>query len=129
MVFNGTLAAELIASLPRRSRRAGRHDPERTTVIVPAHNEEMVIGSTVQSLMAAAGPHVEILVVADNCTDRTAEVSRNLGAQVAERADKDLRGKGYALAFARDWLRKSPPAAVIVLDADCRTDRKSLNAL
>ena len=60
-----------------------------------------------------------ILVVADNCTDATAVVARAAGAQVAERTDLTLRGKGHALAFARAVLADDPPDVIIVMDADC----------
>jgi cellulose synthase/poly-beta-1,6-N-acetylglucosamine synthase-like glycosyltransferase len=60
-----------------------------------------------------------ILVVADNCADDTAERARAAGAEVVERTDRDLRGKGYALAFGRSVLANDPQSTVIVVDADC----------
>jgi cellulose synthase/poly-beta-1,6-N-acetylglucosamine synthase-like glycosyltransferase len=130
ILVNATLLAELIASLPRSQPiPPERLGAERKTIIVPAHNEAFVIGPTIKTLQEAAGTEFEILVVADNCTDDTAKVARALGVRVAVRNDPGTRGKGYALAFARDWLRAAPPAAIIILDADCRTDSDSLNAL
>jgi cellulose synthase/poly-beta-1,6-N-acetylglucosamine synthase-like glycosyltransferase len=69
---------------------------------------------------------MQMLVVADNCSDDTASIARSAGAKVIERTDAERRGKGFALAFARDWLVARSPASVIVLDADCRIDRESL---
>ncbi|WP_165938656.1 glycosyltransferase family 2 protein [Parafrankia sp. BMG5.11] len=90
-----------------------------TVILIPAHNEEGGIGSTVSALRAHVSSPVAILVVADNCSDRTAELAREAGAEVVQRQDPDRRGKGYALAFGRDHLEADPPAVVIVLDADC----------
>ena len=45
------------------------------------------------------------------------------------RTDVERRGKGFALAAAREFLRADPPDVVVVLDADCRIDRASLETL
>ena len=69
-------------------------------VIVPAHDEEQNIAATVVSLLAVDYPRnrFRVVVVADNCTDKTAERAREAGADVIERVDATKRGKGYALA-------------------------------
>jgi cellulose synthase/poly-beta-1,6-N-acetylglucosamine synthase-like glycosyltransferase len=66
------------------------------------------------------------VVVADNCQDDTATIAKRMGVHVLVRNDSVLRGKGFALAHARDWLRLDPPDLVVVLDADCSIDRQSL---
>lgn len=102
----------------------------RATIVIPAHDEASVIGDTLSALVpVATEADFPILVVADNCRDETARIARSFGLQVIERHEHDRRGKGFALSFARDWLSKAPPAAVIVLDADCRTDLQSLRNL
>ncbi len=93
--------------------------PVRVAVLVPAHNESVHVLPTITSLRAQLGPADRLLVVADNCTDDTAELARNAGAQVLERHNTELRGKGYALAFGVDHLRADPPDVVLVVDADC----------
>src|SRR5206468_2654821 len=98
-------------------------------IVIPAHDEEAVIQSTIRDAMREAGGAALVLVVADNCKDRTADVSRGAGASVLERSDPERRGKGFALAAARDHLRGNPPAVVIILDADCRIDAQSLRTL
>jgi cellulose synthase/poly-beta-1,6-N-acetylglucosamine synthase-like glycosyltransferase len=98
-------------------------------VILPAHNEERVIGRTLSALVTEAGDDFDILVVADNCSDQTVTIAREHAVTVIERQDAAHRGKGFALAFARDHLRANPPAAVVVLDSDCRTNRRSLLSL
>ncbi len=104
---------------PRALRQAGR--PWPLAVIVPAHNEEAMLGATLDSLVAAAGDFApEIVVVADNCTDGTAAVARSRPVRVLERTNPDLRGKNYALSFALAELaaRSEPPEAVCFVDAD-----------
>lgn len=123
-------AVELFAGirrLPARALAAG--DFESAVIVIPAHDEEAVIGETVTALRSAAGERLTILVVADNCTDRTAEAARGAGAAVLVRTDLERRGKGFALAAARDRLRADAPAVVLVVDADCRLDEASLVAL
>ncbi len=100
-----------------------------TCIIMPAHDEAVGIGEALDKLNAALPEAARILVVADNCSDKTAELARAYGADVVERDDTARRGKGFALACGRDWLKKSPPDCVIVLDADCYSDRGSLVAL
>jgi len=104
---------------PRASRPAGRS--WRLAVIVPAHNEEAMLGATLDSLVAAAGGFApEIVVVADNCTDGTAAIARSRPVTVLERTNPELRGKNYALSFALAALagRPEPPEAVCFVDAD-----------
>ena len=98
----------------------------RTTVIIPAHNEESGIAATIAALIPSG---INILVVADNCTDATAQSARDAGASVVERNDATARGKGYALAFGRDALRDEPPDVVIILDADCVPNGNALRRL
>jgi cellulose synthase/poly-beta-1,6-N-acetylglucosamine synthase-like glycosyltransferase len=98
----------------------------RATVVIPAHDEEATIGDTLAALGASLG---EVLVVADNCSDATAEVARRCGARVLVREDPARRGKGYALQFAVEHLRRSPPDVVVFLDADCRPAEGALALL
>ncbi len=93
----------------------------RFDVIVPAHNEHLLIERAVASLLKIDWPreHFRVVVVADNCTDATASLARAAGATVLERRHDSLRGKGYALEYA---FRKSHDFgfadAVVVIDAD-----------
>ena len=70
-------------------------------VLVAARNEEKVIGNLIDSINKQDYPQelVDIFVVADNCTDKTAETARNLGAICYERFDNEHRTKGYALQY------------------------------
>lgn len=120
--------AALSARVPVPARAAGT---PRFDVIVPAHDEAAGIARTVHSLLALDWPAdaFRVLVVADNCTDTTAEVARAAGATVLERVQPDLRGKGHALALAFEQSRKDGRAdAVVVIDADTLADRGLLRA-
>jgi cellulose synthase/poly-beta-1,6-N-acetylglucosamine synthase-like glycosyltransferase len=90
-------------------------------VVIPSHNEELGIARTVANLSAVdyPGGMRRILVVADNCSDATAQKAREAGATVLERHDTQKRGKGYALAYAFEFSQKDGFAdAVVVVDAD-----------
>jgi cellulose synthase/poly-beta-1,6-N-acetylglucosamine synthase-like glycosyltransferase len=98
-------------------------------VIVPAHNESTHLKPTLESISSQMGPKDRLLVVADNCTDDTAEVARAFGAETIERFNDDLRGKGFALAFGVDHLRSNPPDVVAIVDADCLLSENALQRL
>ena len=99
-------------------------DPKRLAIIIAARNEEDVIAGLIGSLIEQDYPRefFDVFVVADNCTDKTAEVARAAGATVYERENKELRGKGYAIdyllsAIARD-RGEDAYDAYIMFDAD-----------
>ena len=133
VILSTCFAVEVLAGLrplgTRAASSASAPEPASAIVIVPAHNEEASIAATVEALGAEAEGIAELLVVADNCSDRTAQLARAAGARVIVRNDSDRRGKGFALAFAREELSKAPPAVVLIIDADCRIDRAGLRAL
>ncbi|MFB5088401.1 glycosyltransferase family 2 protein [Psychrobacillus sp. PGGUH221] len=70
-------------------------------VIIPARNEELVIGQLIKSIKNQNYPKemIDIFVVADNCSDNTAKVAEKAGAIVRERFNKIQIGKGYALDY------------------------------
>lgn len=120
-VHGGWWALSSLLALPRpKEGLLGGHS-QRLVVVVPAHNEELLIADCVRSLKAArTGRQREILVVADNCTDSTASIARSLGATVLERTDPAHLGKSFALDFAIRELasRRELPDAVLFVDAD-----------
>jgi cellulose synthase/poly-beta-1,6-N-acetylglucosamine synthase-like glycosyltransferase len=101
----------------------------RLTVLIPAHNEQSVIESTLLTLLPTVPLGSRVLVVADNCTDLTATIAREGGAEVVERTDYLHRGKGFALDFGLRHLSHDPPDAVVFLDADCRVARNTVRVL
>jgi cellulose synthase/poly-beta-1,6-N-acetylglucosamine synthase-like glycosyltransferase len=98
-------------------------------IMIPAHNEESVIAATLESLRAQLAPGDLMLVVADNCSDSTADVARKHGAHVAERHDTTKRGKGFALAYGLETLKSMVADVVIVIDADCIVSPNSIQSL
>ena len=95
-------------------------------VVIAAHNEKRVIGSTMDALNNADYPKelIDIYVVADNCSDTTAEIARAKGATVFERFDNLKKGKGHALTwvFQKVWDSGIVYDAVCLLDADNLVD-------
>lgn len=95
-------------------------------VVIPAHNEEKGLHLTLESLQASNNPpeNGNLVVVADNCTDTTAEIARSYGVRVLERQDDTLRGKGYALNHAFTLLQEEGGYdGYLVIDADTTVDK------
>lgn len=113
------LALEIAAALLARAPE--RNDPPAPpfAAVIPAHNEAASLGPVLANVRAGLREGDRMIVVADNCTDATADIARAAGADVFERNDPARRGKGYALQFALDRLRTAPPALVVFTDADC----------
>ncbi len=117
-VANGYLF--VLTLLSRRQRPvAGVATDTRFAVVVPAHDEEGGIATTVSNLLEVDYPsdRFQVVVVADNCSDQTAVRAEQAGARVLVRHDEERRGKGYALAYAFERLM-SEVDAVVVVDAD-----------
>src|SRR5215213_6200546 len=101
----------------------------RFAVIIPAHNEEHTIPNTLESLDELDYPPecYGVFVIADNCSDATAEVARGYGCTVLERAAPERRAKGYALSWAFERIPEEYDA-VVVVDADTKVDSKLLDS-
>ena len=119
--------SDLLCLLRSFRRRDGRTNPApspRLLFLVPAHNEEQLIGACVRSLLAQRYPadHFDVFVIADNCTDDTAGRARAAGASCLERADPVLPGKPRAIAWALAQVAPSDWDAMIIIDADTVVD-------
>jgi cellulose synthase/poly-beta-1,6-N-acetylglucosamine synthase-like glycosyltransferase len=116
-----------------RASRTPRAAAVRLAVVVPAHDEELMIARTVQSLLAAgcaaiaahsaheavpAEWEIPVFVVAHNCTDRTAAVAAGAGARVIELNKVKVRGKAAALRCGFTAARAVGANAFLVVDAD-----------
>lgn len=125
------LCVEALGSLlpPARRARSDGGRSFRMAILVPAHDEATTIEATVRALLGELAPGDRLLVIADNCSDDTAERARAAGAEVAPRRDPERRGKGYALTFGTEVLGRDPPDVVVVMDADCRVERGGLREL
>ncbi|MDB5308072.1 MAG: icaA [Gemmataceae bacterium] len=100
-------------------------------ILIPAHNEETTLPATLRSLAGLDYPadKMRVYVVADNCTDRTAEVARSGGAECLVRTDGEHRGKGFAVASGVGRAVTDGSDVVLILDADCELTPGSLRAL
>lgn len=90
----------------RKFPKAGKQ--HKYAVMIAARNEEKVIGKLIESIQQQdyPGELVDIFVVADNCTDSTANIARASGAICYERQDPDHRTKGFALQFLVERIRE-----------------------
>jgi cellulose synthase/poly-beta-1,6-N-acetylglucosamine synthase-like glycosyltransferase len=91
----------------------------RFLILVPAHNEAEHLRPTLRNLtgLAYRSNLFNVTVIADNCTDNTAEVALQEGCEVWERSDTS-RGKGYALAWALARSSIANYDAIVIIDAD-----------
>jgi cellulose synthase/poly-beta-1,6-N-acetylglucosamine synthase-like glycosyltransferase len=93
----------------------------RILFLIPAHNEATLLPATLANLRQLDYPNelYEVHVVADNCSDKTAELARAGGAIVHERFHT-MQGKGFALQWLlkRLWARETPHDAIVIVDAD-----------
>ena len=141
-MLTAPLLADLAVCIAGNLRRRGKANAAklreiRLAVVVPAHDEEAMIARTVQSLLRAGcasnstlfaedraastqtGPiTVPVIVVAHNCTDRTAAVAAAAGARVVELNHVEMRGKAVALRCGCEVARAAGANAFLVIDAD-----------
>jgi cellulose synthase/poly-beta-1,6-N-acetylglucosamine synthase-like glycosyltransferase len=107
----------------KRKDRSGEAAPcKRFAAIIAAHDEELVIAHVIDSLKNQNYPRelFDVFVIADNCTDMTANVAKKHGAQVYERHDTEKRGKGHALEwmFRKIYEMNDKYNVICVFDAD-----------
>ena len=118
----------LLIGLVRRPREsAAPVRLHRYAAVICARNEEGVIGDLVRSLRGQNYPTelLDIYVVADNCTDRTAQTARQAGARVYERFNQCQKGKGYAMDYLFKTLKeegRDKYDGYLVFDADNLVD-------
>jgi cellulose synthase/poly-beta-1,6-N-acetylglucosamine synthase-like glycosyltransferase len=109
------------AMFPTRVGRAAElTERPQVVVLIPAHNEAAGIGATLETILPQLVENDRVVLVADNCSDDTAEIARHFGVTVLERQDAERRGKGYALNFGLQFLAHDPPEVMVMIDADCR---------
>jgi cellulose synthase/poly-beta-1,6-N-acetylglucosamine synthase-like glycosyltransferase len=120
-----------VALRPRPPARAPSSPPPRFLLLVPAHDEEVLLPATLRSIEALLypGDRVTTVVVADRCTDGTAAAARRLGAVALERTGGPA-GKGAAIAWALERLGtlRVPYDAVLIVDADTQMAPQALAA-
>lgn len=111
--------------------------PEKIAVLIPAHNEFVGINSTLKTVLPQLKSQDHLVVIADNCTDQTAQISRQTATQynpelnvtVLERQNLQQQGKGYALDYGLKFLAADPPEIVVLVDADCIVHPEAIEKL
>jgi len=103
----------------------------RFAILVPAHNEELLISGLCKSLMNInyLREFYEIFIVADNCSDRTAEICGSFHVNVLTRTDPSRVGKGFAISWALKQIALENFDAVFMVDADNVVDPYILQEL
>lgn len=111
-----------------RKKKNTQYEPKklhRFAFIIAARNESAVIANLIKSIKSQNYPSelIDVIVVADNCSDNTAEIARMNGAIVYERFNKVLVGKGYALDYAfskikEDYGKYTAYDGYFIFDAD-----------
>jgi cellulose synthase/poly-beta-1,6-N-acetylglucosamine synthase-like glycosyltransferase len=107
-----------LASVFYREPRPKRTAPLRFLVMIPARNEEAVIGGALDAIGKVLRPRDTVLVVADRCSDATADIARSHGVLVLERPDGAEAGRAASLRDGLAWSRTLEWDAVVFLDAD-----------
>ncbi len=108
--------------LKKRPKKEGKL--HRYAILIAARNEEAVLPHLLQSIAAQEYPPelLQVYVVADNCSDRTAQIAQEYGAQVFQRFNKLQVGKGYALNYLLEQIDQGGGLdrydAFLVFDAD-----------
>lgn len=123
----GYLTLLALASLhpPSTSLPDLQYPLHRFIIAIAAHNEAAVIGTTVQRMRALDYPSelFSIHIVADHCSDNTAELAHQAGAFVHERQQGPRTGKGAALSWLfQRVLKDNECDAVVIFDADTQVD-------
>ncbi len=114
-------AAAAFSFVPR-SNVAKEIKKPRFAVIIPAHNEERVLKGLLDSIKNAdyESELIQIIVVADGCSDRTAYIARRFGATVIEKQLASCKGEALKAAF--DYLKGTEYDCIAVFDADNLAD-------
>lgn len=104
-------------------------------ILIAARNESNVIAQLIESIRNCDYDQskIRIFVIADNCTDNTAEVARNAGATVFERFNQEQIGKGYALDYLLSKIHENEPEylpeAWMIFDADNLLDKNYIKEM
>ncbi len=108
------------------------HAPRlRFGIIIPAFNEELLLERCLKSVNCQNYPSdmFKTIVIADNCTDKTAQIGLNNRAIVLERFDNQYRGKGYAIKYGLERIDIKSCDAILIIDADSIISKDVLGQL
>lgn len=135
LTFLWTCSTVFMGQLTRKKARPVAAGPSRFAILVCAHNEGPVIGKLLQSLEAQdyAADRYQVFVLADHCTDQTAEVAGQYPhVTVLERNSGPRTGKGAVLSWGIPLIQerfRSRFSHIVIFDADNMADRGFLTAI
>lgn len=124
IVFNLKQIFYLIVALLKKEKDPGREASfHHYAVMICARNEANVIADLIDSIKTQSYPQdlIDIFVMADNCSDDTAEIASSRGVHVYTRFNSEKVGKGYALEALMNHMREDYPEGFdgyFVFDAD-----------
>lgn len=129
--YLGLLTVSAVIARPRNQRSDFEEPVHRFSVLIPAHDEAEVIAEALESITRLDYPDrlFSVHVVADNCTDSTADIARAAGFDVHERAEPAEPGKGPALQWLLSRLPGDRPDVVVFVDADTTVSPQFLRAI
>ena len=125
----------VLIGLFRKPRKYTAKTNHRYAAVISARNEENVIANLIKSINDQEYPKelIDTYVIADNCTDGTADVARSSGANVLERCNHELVGKGYALDWFFNVLKGEGKDELydgyIIIDADNVLDKNFVSEM
>lgn len=124
------LFVQVLMALPgHRAKDIPQGRRPAVAVLVPAHDEALVIVDTLRTILPQLSEKDVLLVVADNCCDDTARLAAGAGATVIERCDLRKTGKIHALEFGIRHLAEKPPDVIVIVDADCQIHDGTIDRL
>ena len=124
VLFNLKQIFYLIVALVKKEKPSGREAPfHHFAVLICARNEAAVIADLLDSIRSQSYPQdlIDVFVMADNCSDDTADIASSRGVHVYTRFDSEKVGKGYALEALMNHIREDCPEGFdgyFVFDAD-----------
>jgi cellulose synthase/poly-beta-1,6-N-acetylglucosamine synthase-like glycosyltransferase len=103
----------------------------RFAIIIPAHNEELVLGPLIDSAIKINYPHdlYDVIVIADNCSDLTEQIAKEKGAICYVRNDPSNRGKPFALNWIFRQIDLDRYNGFVIIDADSTIEKDFLNIM
>ncbi len=128
-IYQLVLAAVYFVVPERKQLQPDKHN--RFAILVPAHNEELLISRLCESLLGIRYPRDKfvIYIIADNCTDETALISGRYSVRLLTRNDTSHTGKGHAINWALGLVPLGDFEAVLIVDADNIVDPNILDEL
>lgn len=109
-----------IFAFKRKKLNINNNFKNKFAIVIPARNEELVIGNLIQSLNKQNYPKdkYDVFVLPNNCSDDTEKISQKMGAKIIDSKKKLINSKGDALRTAFENLKDKDYNAYIIFDAD-----------